>query len=751
MSTRLVFLVIASLIVVFVLLAVYFAHNVQKKQKAYFSLIGLALIQWQVFVYVTEYLRDDLVIWNNATFWGPALAFYGSYKVVDLLTRQDKQGVKPIYRKWMRLLDRVVYGAAGFLLVTLLSNQIFTNVTYSVEAGYTYERGLAYIVYVVALLTLLACVIAKLVVVYRSTRDDFQNRTAIKIFMASIVASSLYGVITNIIVPLLTHSDQYLPLGLLSIDIFAGGLAIAIIRYRFLDIRAYVFRSVVYVFTLLAATAAYVLLARLVTDHILHLQLGNGPLLVLSIMTLITAVGFQPMYRSFNRITSRVFYRDAYDPQDLFNEYNKALVSTIDLEVLLHRTSKVVAKYLNADFCLIDVKDSTRKGYMISGTQSMRFEADDIDLAHATLPKIHRTVVTLDQMNDEHDRLRKVFNDHNIAAMVRLKTGSRSSHRDLGYIMMGTKKSGNPYNSQDEKIMETLANELIIALQNALRFEEIENFNSTLQEKVNVATRQLRQVNEKLKALDKAKDDFISLASHQLRTPLTSIKGYTSLLLEGAAGRPPNDLEEKFLKLSFGSAQRMVGLISDLLNLSRIKTGKFVMELAPCNLAEAVTEEVDQLRGSAAARSIELVYYQPEKFSELMLDSAKIHQVIMNFIDNAIYYSKSDSKIVIELKETPQSVEFTVSDSGIGVPQAVQHNLFTKFYRADNARQARPDGTGIGLYMAKKVVTAQGGSIVFRSTEGKGSTFGFTFEKAKLQVPANYNPDLASIPETTGA
>jgi signal transduction histidine kinase len=106
----------------------------------------------------------------------------------------------------------------------------------------------------------------------------------------------------------------------------------------------------------------------------------------------------------------------------------------------------------------------------------------------------------------------------------------------------------------------------------------------------------------------------------------------------------------------------------------------------------------------------------------------------MNFIDNAIYYTPSGGTVTVALRETPATVEYTVKDTGIGVPKAVQHKLFTKFYRAQNAQQARPDGTGLGLFMAKKVVAAQGGAIIFESEEGKGSTFGFRFNKTDHMV-----------------
>ena len=240
--------------------------------------------------------------------------------------------------------------------------------------------------------------------------------------------------------------------------------------------------------------------------------------------------------------------------------------------------------------------------------------------------------------------------------------------------------------------------------------------------------RQLKTTNNKLKALDEAKDEFISMASHQLRTPLTSIKGYLSMVLEGDVGEV-TDQQKEMLGTAYTSAQRMVYLISDLLNVSRLQTGKFVIEPVDCYLPDVVSEELKQLKESASAKKITIKFDKPQSFPTMKLDDTKIRQVIMNFSDNALYYTKEGGQVEINLKDNPKSIEFTVTDNGIGVPKAEQHKLFAKFFRAGNARKARPDGTGLGLFMAKKVIIASGGAIIFKSKEGQGSTFGFTFPK----------------------
>ena len=118
-----------------------------------------------------------------------------------------------------------------------------------------------------------------------------------------------------------------------------------------------------------------------------------------------------------------------------------------------------------------------------------------------------------------------------------------------------------------------------------------------------------------------------------------------------------------------------------------------------------------------------------------MLDETKTRQLVMNFLDNAIYYTPSGGSITVQLVDNQKSVELRITDTGIGVPKKEQPHLFTKFYRAGNARKARPDGTGLGLFMAKKVIIAQGGSIIFKSKEGKGSTFVIILPPAPKDAP----------------
>lgn len=439
------------------------------------------------------------------------------------------------------------------------------------------------------------------------------------------------------------------------------------------------------------------------------------------------ALSFQRIKDFFDRVTTRWFYRDAYSIQDVLDELGTIAVSEIDLYRILHDTREILQNTLKSSFVEFAL---FRNGKPYFEAHTHRVLSQRILALGPRIHDQHKDLLVVDELGPHHP-LYSPFRDADVTVSLKLK-----AHKQVvGYIILGAKRSGNLYSQQDKRLLLIAANELAIAIQNAMRFEEIENFNLTLQAKVDEATRKLRATNEKLKQLDETKDDFISMASHQLRTPLTSVKGYISMVLEGDAGKL-NDTQRKLLEQSFFSSQRMVYLIADLLNVSRLRTGKFVIEPAPVNLADMVEQEMEQLKETAAAKDLTLTYEKPKEFPTLMLDETKTRQVIMNFADNAIYYTPAGGHIKVQLSETPASVELRVVDDGIGVPKAEQHHLFTKFYRAGNARKARPDGTGLGLFMAKKVVVGQGGAIIFESEEGKGSTFGFVFSKAKLAPSA---------------
>lgn len=581
-------------------------------------------------------------------------------------------------------------------------------------------------------ITLLGMLIGVMFVLRKNTLHSVGlKKKRLKVLARSLWLTLPLLLLAEFILPAITGWFGLTNVGILAMLILVFGLFYGVVRAQLFDLRLIIIRSIVYAFTLGFISISYGFLSNfvsvLVAKHTLNSFLIDGSNAVLII---IVALTYNPLKDIFNRATNSIFYRDAYDPQLFIQRLNRVIVENIELNQLQKNVASVIADNFKAEFCSLYVKHTQYRGQRLDEFSEDSFSSVDVGHLIVQLMRLKEQVIVTDILSPEHAELQSLLNKNNIAAVAHITANNSSGTQSLGFIVLGNKKSGNAYGSQDITLLEITSHELLIAIQNSLRFEEIQNFNLTLQAKVSAATKELRRANERLQALDETKDDFISMASHQLRTPLTSVKGYLSMVLEGDAG-PVSKPQKQMLNQAFVSSQRMVFLIADLLNVSRLKTGKFIIDDNPVDLIRITEEEIEQLKETAQARNLTLKFEHPKTITSIALDETKIRQVIMNFIDNAIYYTPSGGKIIIELEEKPYTLALRVIDNGIGVPSSERPHLFTKFYRAGNARKARPDGTGLGLFMAKKVIVAEGGSILFDTQEGQGSTFGFTFNKSK--------------------
>ncbi len=520
--------------------------------------------------------------------------------------------------------------------------------------------------------------------------------------------------------------QMIIPVSLLIMSIIVG---LAIVRYQFFDIKSAAIRTFAYILSLMTLSGlyyglAYVLSVSLFRGHVSS-TVSVSPVNIL--LALMLAFAFQPVKKFFDKVTNKIFYKDNYDTDDFYSRLNNTLTSNTDLRGLLERAAYEIATTIKSEQAFFFI--FTDNGHYMSAGTSRHKQLPKYDALKMAEYFKQDGVVAASQMETD-DPIRRLLVSHWVELVLPLIQDGKM----LGFLCLGDHKTSG-YTNRDLRALNTISDGLIIAVQNALAVHEIRELNATLQQRINNATKELRINNATLQRLDKVKDEFVSIASHQLRTPLTSVKGYISMVLDGDAGEI-SDSQRHLLEEAFLSSERMVCLINDFLNVSRLQTGKFVLDRYPVDLSKIVEQEIDSLRPTAEARDLKFVYHKPKDIPILDLDEGKIRQVVMNFADNSIYYSREGTKILINLSVDGDEVLFTVKDTGIGVPKSEQAQLFTKFYRASNAKKQRPDGTGVGLFLAKKVVDAHGGTIVFESVEGKGSTFGFRLPIKPLESSA---------------
>ena len=222
--------------------------------------------------------------------------------------------------------------------------------------------------------------------------------------------------------------------------------------------------------------------------------------------------------------------------------------------------------------------------------------------------------------------------------------------------------------------------------------------------------------------IDKAKSEFVSIASHQLRTPLTAIRWYAEYLMGGKAGKLTKKQAE-YMNAVYSGNLRMIKLINMMLNISRLEAGKIKVNKVPTDMKSLLEDIIKEQQFDVDLKKQKLVFECEQKLPQLSTDPALIRQVFQNLISNAIKYTPEGGKIVLSAQKKDEKLLFEVQDNGIGIPENQQNKMFQKLFRADNAMESSAEGTGLGLYGAKMTAEQLGGKIWFESKQGKGTTF----------------------------
>lgn len=228
------------------------------------------------------------------------------------------------------------------------------------------------------------------------------------------------------------------------------------------------------------------------------------------------------------------------------------------------------------------------------------------------------------------------------------------------------------------------------------------------------------------KLIERRESDFISIAAHQLRTPLSAIKWTTRMILDGDAG-DINEEQRSLLEKTYLSNEKMIYLINDLLDVSKIEENKFIYNKIDYSLEEILNKSLKRFKDILEIKNINLKIHKPDQFlPKVKIDKSKMEIVFQKLIENAIKYSLKGGEISITLEKDDKNVIFKIKDYGAGIPKDQQERIFSKFFRGSNAVKLETDGTGLGLYTTKSIINSHKGKIWFESVEGEGTTFYFT-------------------------
>lgn len=418
--------------------------------------------------------------------------------------------------------------------------------------------------------------------------------------------------------------------------------------------------------------------------------------------------------------------------------------STFDRELLIHNALSTVVDdlhYERVKICFYDAKT-----HKISGTRLLGVPPDIIHFGESievsvTDPSTIEGTVLLKGypllVNDTESIIDRLHPLHQqLIALLRTKSfisvPLKVEDRVLGAITVERTQS-HVLTQDDMEIMITFANQLAIALDNFAAYREIEELNAGLEEKVRVRTAQLESANEQLQELNQLKSMFVSVVSHELRTPMTSIRVYVENMLDGLIGSL-NEEQSRYLSRILFNVDRLTRLSTDLLDLSKIESGKVELRLERLSVDDVLSDIVEGFRHSLKENSIALDVSSADKAVTIHADRDKLAQIFTNLFSNAIKFTPAGGKIQILTKVQPDGyLHIRISDTGCGIASEELSKVFEKFFRGESTPSGIR-GAGLGLAIVKNLVELHGGTVGVESTIGRGSTFFFTVPTSQTSV-----------------
>ena len=309
--------------------------------------------------------------------------------------------------------------------------------------------------------------------------------------------------------------------------------------------------------------------------------------------------------------------------------------------------------------------------------------------------------------------------DSEIFSVVRFANSKEPDKHGLPYLIHAAWKSGKNFNLSFLVLLRKNGEEVVVSISVAPIFDDNKNVTAGV-----VSIQDMRHEFE----VDRAKTEFLSVASHQLRTPLAAIKWFVELIVEGdLEEKKLNEEQKDLLAQTSESVERMIDLVNSLLSVSRIETGRIIISPQSTDLLELAKKVIKEIAPIFLKRKQDFQLLDSKtELPKINIDPKLIFEVIINLLSNSSKYTPEKGSITLKIEKSGDEILFTISDTGYGIPIAQQHRLFEKFFRAENVIKKESEGTGLGLFIVKAVVESSGGRIWFKSEENKGTIFYFT-------------------------
>lgn len=710
---------------------VVFVFNKQSATNKFFFYLCLSIASWIIATYLSLHATaiDVALFWTRAVMLTATAQSLFVYLLV--ITFPDHR--QPLKSARYHLL--LVIGVAVGIIT--MSPYLFTGLTTAADGSYSPTPGPGFAAFLPYALGLVFSGLFVLIKKYLSSRGTRRHQ----IFLLLLGLGLMFGLIIvfNLFLPLLNSTNEGIALSPLFTVIFVGFTTYAIVTQHLFDIRVFIRRTVIFASLLTFIFVVYATVLTLFAQLFQLDSLNSASFVVNLIAALIIGYSFQPLKVWVSERTDKWLFKKEYEQEVVIKELSQKLNNVIALDEALEVVMQTTAKALHLHHAVTYVFQQADRGEQAikrikqigyATTQRLILEERDFVMHYfCSNPKIiftenleaelaHEKLIIEGKRKLETGKTQaELIREHAIRSAVAKKLQQLEvavampltlKDQPIGLILLSSKQSNESYSKQDLTLLELVGDQAISSIQKAKLYEG-----------------------------DQMKSEFVSIASHELLTPISAIEGYLSMILdEKIAGQGLDPQTTDYLSKCFSSAKRLSMLVKDLLSVSRIESGKMKFTAQQLDSTKSIQDTLDQLRFIAQEKNITLKFKKPEvAFPPVLADPDRTSQVLINLVSNAIKYNRPGGEVAVttELLKKERMVSITVKDTGLGMDKEQMSHLFEKFYRVDSKETVGIIGTGLGLYITKSIVERMGGSIVVQSTPGKGSTFTFTLPLLEVE------------------
>ena len=542
------------------------------------------------------------------------------------------------------------------------------------------EVGAATIAYGSSFLVFTVLAVMMLVSNYRQQHGLPRLQTGYVLFGLSLTI--LVGFIANFVLVTFWQNFDLVAIGPLSSLFLVVCVSYSMLKHRLLDLRLAVVRLVAYILTLVVIVVLYSIVLSLCS-----MQLGkyfpySNIYLTTAIGIIFSAFCFPVVLKITHRVTQKLFYQSVFQSTDAYFSLAQIIASQVTSELLL----KDLVNFFDRHFQVIWSRVLMKPNPLVTSF------LDNMNQTGQQLS--HLDVLVTDELAESP--LKLLLRKENIAVLLPLMLQSEL----LGVVCLGAKRSGDAFTVEEIRFLQSITAQLTLAINHVGSMEQM-------------------------------KDDFVSIASHELRTPMTAIRSYLWLCLFKPDVKLPL-LIKQHLQTAYQATERMLELVHDLLTVSQLDIHHSAIRKDDVDLGQLTQSIIHELDVQAKAKRVQIVYSVTVQSSRCSVDQLKMNEIIYNLLSNAIKFSPPQQAVTVTISGDDQCLQLTVADHGEGIALADQQRLFQKFGVIQNSyRKVAAQGTGLGLYIAQQYAQLHGGQISVKSDPGVGATF-------MLAFPRNY-------------